>query len=94
MLERETGDAILFARVNSTGDAALLDGYSHTIEERLQKVRAIWKDESAFAHVVESGRFLKLCEVTCALEEALESADPNASNIKSGNEGDRLPSQH
>ena len=50
------------------GDEARL----RSLENRLYKVQRFWNDEKAYADVVASGRYVKLCGSTGAALEALD----------------------
>ena len=57
------------------------DARTQTLEARLDKIQRFWDEEKAFARVVASGRYVKLCEATQkaleALDKALRADDPS-----------------
>ncbi len=42
------------------------------VERRVSTIQRLWDDDAAYARIVESGRYLKLCTVT---EQATELAE-------------------
>jgi hypothetical protein len=52
------------------------------LTRRLQKLQIFWRDESSFSAVVTSGRYLKLCEATESIFEALEKLACEESGTK------------
>jgi len=59
------------------------------LEARLNRVQSFWKNEKAYADIVASGRYMKLCDVTGetveAIDQATEGETKNSSSVEKAN---------